>query len=103
SAPATSVGAFPILAWGDGPQDASTATLRAMVEDTGVKRLIYLHDYGHGWEQRSGSSASSRLCRVSSIRVLSMPADAARRKTSVASGVCRVPRSLGRPEPCSPR
>jgi len=21
-----------------------------MVEDTGVKRLIYLHDYGHGWE-----------------------------------------------------
>ena len=36
--------------WGDGPQDASKATLRAVLEDTGVKRLTYLYDYGDGWE-----------------------------------------------------
>ena len=36
--------------WGDGPQDASKATLRAVLEDMGVKRLTYLYDYGDGWE-----------------------------------------------------
>ena len=35
---------------GDGPQDASKATLRGVIEDTGVKRLTYLYDYGDGWE-----------------------------------------------------
>jgi len=35
---------------GDGPQDASKATLRGAMEDTGVKRLSYLYDYGDGWE-----------------------------------------------------
>jgi len=41
---------IPDRQWGDGPQDASKATLRGVIEDTGAKRLTYLYDYGDGWE-----------------------------------------------------
>jgi len=41
---------IPDPAWGDGPLDASKATLEAVLEDTGVKKLSYLYDYGDGWE-----------------------------------------------------
>jgi hypothetical protein len=41
---------IPDKQWGDGPQDASKATLRGVIEDTGVKTLTYLYDYGDGWE-----------------------------------------------------
>ena len=41
---------IPDQQWGDGPQDASKATLRGVIEDTGVKTLTYLYDYGDGWE-----------------------------------------------------
>src|SRR5262245_8991414 len=36
--------------WGDGPLDASKATLAAVLEDTGAKKLTYLYDFGDGWE-----------------------------------------------------
>ncbi len=36
--------------WGDGPLDASKATLLDVLEDTGVKSLKYLYDFGDGWE-----------------------------------------------------
>jgi hypothetical protein len=37
--------------WGfDGPFDARKATLRAVIEDTGARRLVYLYDFGDGWE-----------------------------------------------------
>ena len=36
--------------WGDGPNDAAKATLRDVIEDTGAKRLIYVYDFGDGWE-----------------------------------------------------
>lgn len=36
--------------WGDGPLDASKATLMGVIEDTGVKSLKYLYDFGDGWE-----------------------------------------------------
>lgn len=36
--------------FGDGPLDASKATLHSVVEDMGVKTLKYLYDFGDGWE-----------------------------------------------------
>ena len=36
--------------FGDGPLDASKATLLAVLEDTGVKTLKYIYDFGDGWE-----------------------------------------------------
>ena len=36
--------------FGDGPLDASKATLLAVLEDCGVKSLKYLYDFGDGWE-----------------------------------------------------
>ena len=37
--------------WGfDGPLDARKATLREVIEDTGARRLLYLYDFGDGWE-----------------------------------------------------
>ena len=41
---------IPHPGWGDGPRDASKATLLAVLEDTGTKTLIYLYDFGDGWE-----------------------------------------------------
>ena len=41
---------IPDRQWGDGPHDASKATLRGVIEDTGARRLTYLYDYGDGWE-----------------------------------------------------
>jgi Plasmid pRiA4b ORF-3-like protein len=41
---------IPDPGWGDGPLDASKATLAAVVKDTGAKRLTYLYDFGDGWE-----------------------------------------------------
>jgi len=36
--------------WPDGPLDARKARLDRVVEDTGVKTLRYLYDFGDGWE-----------------------------------------------------
>ena len=36
--------------FGDGPLDASKATLLGVLEDTGVKTFTYLYDFGDGWE-----------------------------------------------------
>jgi hypothetical protein len=36
--------------WGDGPLDASKATLVDVLEDVGAKTLRYLYDFGDGWE-----------------------------------------------------
>jgi Plasmid pRiA4b ORF-3-like protein len=36
--------------WPDGPLDASSATLWEVVDDSGVMELIYLYDFGDGWE-----------------------------------------------------
>jgi hypothetical protein len=41
---------IPDPGWGDGPQDASKATLLAVLEDTGVRTFTYLYDFGDGWE-----------------------------------------------------
>jgi pRiA4b ORF-3-like protein len=41
---------IPDPGWGDGPLDASKATLKEVLRDTGSKRLTYLYDYGDGWE-----------------------------------------------------
>ena len=41
---------IPNPGWGEGPHDASKATLLAVLEDTGVKTLTYLYDFGDGWE-----------------------------------------------------
>jgi pRiA4b ORF-3-like protein len=49
--PAGDVGwGIPDPGWGDGPLDASKATLKEVLRDTGSKRLTYLYDYGDGWE-----------------------------------------------------
>lgn len=37
--------------FGDGPLDAGKATLLDVLEDTGVKTLKYLYDFGDAWEQ----------------------------------------------------
>lgn len=36
--------------WGDGPMDSAKSTLLDVLEDTGVKTLKYLYDFGDGWE-----------------------------------------------------
>jgi hypothetical protein len=36
--------------WPDGPLDARMATLLDIIENTGVKTLHYLYDFGDGWE-----------------------------------------------------
>jgi hypothetical protein len=36
--------------WGDGPMDAAKSSLLDVLEDTGVKTLKYLYDFGDGWE-----------------------------------------------------
>jgi hypothetical protein len=36
--------------WPDGPLDARKATLRAIIEDAGVKQFHYLYDFGDGWD-----------------------------------------------------
>jgi Plasmid pRiA4b ORF-3-like protein len=41
---------IPDPGWGDGPRDASKTTLLALLKDTGIKTLIYLYDFGDGWE-----------------------------------------------------
>jgi Plasmid pRiA4b ORF-3-like protein len=41
---------IPDPGWGDGPLDASKATLAAVLADTGANRLTYLYDFGDGWE-----------------------------------------------------
>ena len=38
--------------WGDGPHDARKARLIDVLEDTGVKTLRYLYDFGDGWEHK---------------------------------------------------
>jgi hypothetical protein len=38
--------------FGDGPLDARKATLRDVLEGTGVKSLGYLYDFGDGWEHK---------------------------------------------------
>ena len=41
---------IPDPGWRDGPRDASKVTLLAVLEDTRVKSLTYLYDFGDGWE-----------------------------------------------------
>ena len=41
---------IPNPGWDDGPLDARKATLLAVIEDTGAKRLTYIYDFGDGWE-----------------------------------------------------
>jgi len=41
---------IPDPTWDEGPQDASRATLIAVLEDTGARKLTYLYDFGDGWE-----------------------------------------------------
>jgi hypothetical protein len=36
--------------WGDGPLDASKASLAGVLEDIGTKTLRYLYDFGDSWE-----------------------------------------------------
>jgi len=36
--------------WLDGPLDATKATLWDIVQDTGMLELLYLYDFGDGWE-----------------------------------------------------
>ena len=36
--------------WGDGPLDARKANLFQLIEETGVKSVKYLYDFGDGWE-----------------------------------------------------
>ncbi len=36
--------------WPDGPLDAKKATLWEVIEDTGALQLLYLYDFGDGWE-----------------------------------------------------
>lgn len=36
--------------WGDGPLDARKANLLQLIEETGVKSVKYLYDFGDGWE-----------------------------------------------------
>lgn len=38
--------------FGNDPLDARKATLRDVLEDTGVKSLTYLYDFGDGWEHK---------------------------------------------------
>ena len=38
--------------WSGGPLNASKATLWEVIEDTGVKTLHYLYDFGDGWEHK---------------------------------------------------
>ena len=38
--------------WPDGPLDGRKTTLAELIEDTGVKTLRYLYDFGDGWEHR---------------------------------------------------
>src|SRR5215510_7723617 len=52
--------------WDDGPLDASKATLLAVIEDTGVKKLTYIYDFGDGWEhtikiERIGAAVHGEL------------------------------------------
>jgi hypothetical protein len=52
--------------WGDGPLDATKATLYGVLADTGVKGLTYIYDYGDGWEhtikvERIGDAVSGEL------------------------------------------
>ena len=41
---------IPDPAWGEGPLDARKARLIDVIDDTGVKTLRYLYDFGDGWE-----------------------------------------------------
>jgi len=36
--------------WPDGPLNAKKATLWEVIEDTGALQLLYLYDFGDGWE-----------------------------------------------------
>ena len=36
--------------FGDGPQDASTATLLSVIEDFSVKTMRYIYDFGDDWQ-----------------------------------------------------
>jgi hypothetical protein len=38
--------------WDEGPLDASKARLIDVLRDTGLKTLLYLYDYGDGWEHK---------------------------------------------------
>jgi len=43
--------------WPDGPLDGRKTTLAEVIEDTGVKTLRYLYDFGDGWEHQIKISA----------------------------------------------
>src|SRR5262245_21101611 len=62
---------IPNPGWDDGPIDASKATLLSVIEDTGVKKLTYIYDFGDGWEH---TIKIERICRCPSRRALSASA-----------------------------
>jgi hypothetical protein len=78
---------IPDKQWGDGPQDASKATLRGVIEATFTTTAT-------AGSTPSGSSASARLCQENSILASSMPRGVARPKTSAG---LRVMPSFSRP------
>jgi hypothetical protein len=43
---------IPDADWDDGPLDARKTTLLKVLEDTGVKSVKYLYDFGDGWEHK---------------------------------------------------
>ncbi len=42
----------PDYGFGEGPRDAGKVTLLQVLEETGVKSLDYLYDFGDGWEHK---------------------------------------------------
>lgn len=71
--------------FGDGPLDASKATLISVIEDTGVKSLKYLYDFGDGWEHT-----------IKIERVLEAEPDALYPSLMEATGRC-PPEDIGGP------
>ena len=71
--------------FGDGPLNAAKATLLDVLEDTGVKKLTYLYDFGDGWEH---------TIRIE--RILDAAPDGAYPQLIEAKGAC-PPEDIGGP------
>jgi hypothetical protein len=76
---------IPDADWGDGPLDARKARLLDVLEDTGVKSLRYLYDFGDGWEHT-----------IKVERIVGAVPDAAYPRLIEATGRC-PPEDIGGP------